>query len=140
MTAMSRFRIPYKFNFILGSALRFAPLFYTNFATITDAQKLRGHDMDKMKLLEKVMKGYVPIVTPLVLLLLRSSDDMQIAIESRAFGAPVKRTFVEELRMSRLDYLVVGFSLGLVLVTIYGVVTQGSLVPVGLIPYWAKPA
>ena len=141
--ALQKLRFPYKFNFAFSTAVRFSPLIFTTYYDIKDAQVLRAHDIDKMGYLDKVRKAFVPVVTPLFMSLLRRSDDLEIAIESRAFGAPVKRTFVEEFRFTRVDYI---FLIGMVLfaaLVLYGQINwQGYFVPsdwMSWVPSWARP-
>jgi len=108
MAALAMLRLPYKFIFALGTAMRFVPLVQETYADIRDAQRLRAHDVAKMKLFSKLTRGYLPVMVPLFLSLLRKSQDMDVAIESRAFGAPVKRTYVESVRLGPLDWLLGG--------------------------------
>ncbi|MBL7063407.1 MAG: energy-coupling factor transporter transmembrane protein EcfT [Anaerolineae bacterium] len=103
MAALAALRLPYKFIFAFGMAMRFVPLVQETYDDIRDAQRLRAHDVETMNLFDKVRKGYLPLVVPLFLTLLRKSQDMDVAIESRAFGAPVKRTYVETVGLQTLD-------------------------------------
>lgn len=141
--ALQKLKFPYKINFAFSTAVRFSPLIFTTFYDIKDAQTLRAHDVDKMGYIEKVKRGFVPLVTPLFMSLLRRSDDLEIAIESRAFGAPVKRTFVEEFRFTYIDYIFfVGMILFTVLVIVGQLYWQGYIVPsqwMGWVPVWARP-
>ena len=105
MAALATLKLPYKFIFALGTAMRFVPLVQETYEEIRDAQRLRAHDVAEMKLWHKVTRGYLPIIVPLFLTLLRKSQDMDVAIESRAFGAPVKRTYVESTGLQATDYL-----------------------------------
>jgi energy-coupling factor transport system permease protein len=108
MAALSALRLPYKFIFAFGMAMRFVPLVQQTYDDIRDAQKLRAHSVEEKGLVAKVRYGYLPLMIPLFLSLLRKSQDMDVAIESRAFGAPGKRTNVESvgLRGPDLIYLV----------------------------------
>ena len=105
MAGLAAIRVPYKFNFAFGMAMRFVPLVQETFDDIRAAQRLRAHDVDKMNLLDKIRKGYVPLMVPLFLTLLRKSQDMDVAIESRAFGAPVKRTFMQDISLRGWDWI-----------------------------------
>ncbi len=111
MAALARLRLPYKFIFTFGVAMRFTPLVAQTYRDIVASQRLRGYDLSAMPLPTRIFRGYVPIFIPLVLTLLRRAADLDIAIESRAFGAPVQRTYLEELRFGPFDYLAIGGSL-----------------------------
>ena len=50
-----------------------------------------------MKFVKRMMKGYIPLFIPLILTLMRRSADLDIAIESRGFGAPVKRSSLVDI-------------------------------------------
>jgi energy-coupling factor transport system permease protein len=108
MAALAVLKLPYKFIFAFGTAMRFVPLVQETYTDIRDAQRLRAHDVAEMKLFKKLTQGYLPVMVPLFLSLLRKSQDMDVAIESRAFGAPVKRTYVESVRLGPLDWLLGG--------------------------------
>lgn len=105
METMVKFRIPISFAFALVSGMRFTPLVLDTWRRIVDAQKLRAFDMEAMNILKRAFKAYVPIATPLILILLRRAYDLQIAIESRGFGAPKPRTFLEDIRFKLSDTL-----------------------------------
>jgi len=75
------------------------------------AQKLRAFDIDRMNPVTKLRRAYVPIVTPLVLLLFRKANDFQIALESRAFGAPGDPTEVEPRPFTAMDWIMTVFIL-----------------------------
>jgi len=96
MESLSKLKIPFAYTFMLVTAMRFTPTIQEIWRTIIDAQKLRGFDFDRMNMFKKLVKAYVPIITPLILISLRKANDLEIAIETRAFGAPIKRTLIEE--------------------------------------------
>jgi len=48
---------------------------------------------------------YVYVMAPVVITALRMADQLSLAIESRAFGAPTKRTYVTDLKMRTVDGL-----------------------------------
>lgn len=111
LASLSKLRLPYKAIFTLGMAFHLVPLVSQTYSDITDSQYLRGYDVKEMNYIKRVVKGYVPIFIPLVLTLLRRSGDLDIAIESRGFGAPVERTYFNEVKMKTLDYTALGLFL-----------------------------
>ena len=64
-----------------------------------DAQKTRGMDLDKGKLMER-LKKIVPIVTPLLSNALDISDQIALSMEARAFGSGNKNKFVKPASMT----------------------------------------
>src|SRR3989304_1496655 len=73
---------------------------------IISAQRLRAFDIDRMNPITKLRRAYVPIVTPLILLLFRKANDFQIALETRGFGTPGDPTEIEERPFTALDWFV----------------------------------
>jgi len=123
MAALAALKLPFKFVFVFGTAMRLTPLVQETFEEIREAQRLRGHNITRMNLWKKITKGYLPIFIPLLLSLLRKTNDMDVAIESRAFGAPVKRSYLEDVSLKRRDYLamflVFAFGAGLLWLSFY---------------------
>jgi len=119
MESLTRIKVPFKFSFIFVAGMRSVPLIQETWNTAVEAQKLRAFDIDRMNIFKKAFKAYIPIVTPVVLLLLRKAHDMQIAIETRAFGAPVKRTFMEDISFHREDVIFLAFIISLFILSIY---------------------
>jgi energy-coupling factor transport system permease protein len=105
MAGLAALKMPYKLVFTFGMAFRLVPLIGLTFKDITDAQKLRGHDIEEMKTKDKLIKGYIPLFVPLILTLMRRSADLDIAVESRGFGAPVKRTSLIDISLKAKDII-----------------------------------
>jgi energy-coupling factor transport system permease protein len=111
MAGMATIHLPYKFIFTFGVAMRLVPLVNSTYFDIMASQRLRGHDLTEMNYFKRLIKGYVPLFIPLVLTMLRRTADMDVAIESRGFGAPVERTYLEEVRPTRADFVALGIAL-----------------------------
>jgi len=109
MTAMGKLRIPQTATFMFVSALSFTTLIFEMWGSIVDAQKLRAFDIDSMNFVKRAVKAYIPIITPLILLLFRKANDFQIAMETKGFGAPVEPTEIETLTARFADYLWLAF-------------------------------
>ncbi len=77
----------------------------SSFQTITDlgqsaqvimeSQKARGIETEG-NLLQRA-KAYIPVMGPLVLNAISSTEEKSIAMDARAFSAPVEHTFLVEL-------------------------------------------
>lgn len=105
-SAFRLLRLPKVATFMIVSALSFTTLIFEMWEYITGAQKLRAFDIDRMNPVVKLRRAYVPIVTPLILLLFRKANDFQIALETRGFGSPGNPTVMEERHFTPLDWLV----------------------------------
>lgn len=108
MAALAKLRLPYKFIFTFGVAMRLVPLVTSTYFDIMASQRLRGHDLSEMNYFKRIVKGYVPLFIPLVLTMLRRTSDMDIAIESRGFGAPIQRTYLEDISPRGSDFVILG--------------------------------
>ncbi len=108
MTAMGKLRVPQVLTFMFVSALSFTNLIFEMWSSIVDAQKLRAFDIDSMNVLQRAFKAYIPIITPLILLLFRKGNDFQIAMETKGFGAPIEPTEIETLSARSTDYVWLG--------------------------------
>jgi energy-coupling factor transport system permease protein len=111
---MVRLGLPYEYGLSLAIALRYIPTFGGIILMIMDAQKARGLELDKGNFFRKTLK-YVYVMAPVVISALRMADQLSLAIESRAYGAPVKRTYLTDLKMRLTDgvalvVLVIAFS------------------------------
>jgi energy-coupling factor transport system permease protein len=105
MSAFRQLRFPKVATFMIVSALSFTTLIFEMWEHITGAQKLRAFDMDRMNPVVKLRRAYVPIVTPLILLLFRKANDFQIALETRGFGTPGNPTITEDRFFTPLDFI-----------------------------------
>ncbi|MFX0045555.1 MAG: energy-coupling factor transporter transmembrane component T family protein, partial [Candidatus Hermodarchaeota archaeon] len=120
--AFAKIRVPQKMAFMFMTAFRFVPLVQESMDSIIEAQKIRGFDLDQAGYVDKVRRAYVPIVTPLLLLMFRRAMDLEVAINARAFGAMKERTYIEDMSFKARDYagiLVVFASFGLMMYLLY---------------------
>lgn len=103
--ALTRIRVPQKVIFMFITAMRFVPLVQESMNNIIEAQKIRGFDIEAASMYQKLRRAYIPIITPLLLLMFRRAMDLEVAINARAFGARKDRTFVEDISFKLRDYL-----------------------------------
>jgi energy-coupling factor transport system permease protein len=130
MAVLAKLKLPYKFIFTLGIAMRLVPLIISTYQDILAAQRLRGYDIGEMNIFTRLVKGYVPLFIPLVLTMLRRTSDMDIAIESRGFGAPVERTYLQDITPTGKDWIVLSgvilfFGLVFIYIFFWGGMTFG---------------
>jgi energy-coupling factor transport system permease protein len=93
-----------QFVFIFSTAWRFIPIIQKQIRHLLDAQKTRGMELDKGKLIERVRK-LIPIVTPLLSNSLETGDQIALSMEARAFGAKTKNKFIKPMQYSLRDRL-----------------------------------
>ncbi len=117
--------MPFKFAYTFVLALRFLPLILDELATINNAQKSRGYDIDRVNPAIKVLKMF-PLTIPLILSALKRADTIALAMDLKAFNAYPKRTFFIGLQKGSADTTVRAVSV-LAMVFFVVVTFQGIL-------------
>ena len=109
--AFRRLGVPDKFAFATDLAFRFIPSLGQDFQMTLDAQRARGYELERRGggLVQQI-RNMAPLLIPLIVGSILRSEEVIDAMDLRGFGAR-PRTWLEELRYARLDYLVLGFSL-----------------------------
>lgn len=74
---------------------------------IQDAQRLRGLDTSKMNFVRKIRVS-AAMVVPLVLGTMTKSTQLEIALQAKAFSGSNDRTYLHEIVMQPLDWIVGG--------------------------------
>jgi len=87
------------FVFIFSTAWRFIPQIQQQLFNLMDAQKTRGMELEKGKMIER-LKKVIPIITPLLSNALDISDQIALSMEARAFGSGNKNKFVKPNSMN----------------------------------------
>ncbi|RPI88345.1 MAG: energy-coupling factor transporter transmembrane protein EcfT [Chloroflexi bacterium] len=97
--------LPYHLAYTTTSALNLVPILQNETNVIIDAQRLRAmKTFEKGKALDKA-RAYPALVTPLVIGAMRHAQSMAVAMDSRAFGANKKRTYIEDIEFKPLDWI-----------------------------------
>lgn len=85
--------IPYPLAFATGLAFRLVPVFSAMLQTTIQAQQIRGHILNDGNLLQRLRK-YAPLIIPVIVLSLRNTDQLAVALASRGYGRPGTRTSI----------------------------------------------
>ena len=105
--------LPYRIAYMATTAINMVPTFSDEIGVIMDAQKMRGMTVfEEGKTWDK-MKAWTTLVVPLVIGAMRRAQQMGVAMDTRAFGASKKRTFISSLQMKKSDWV---FGIGAFLV------------------------
>jgi energy-coupling factor transport system permease protein len=115
---MIRMGMPYRVGFAISTALRLVPTIASSAITITQAQRSRGLDLESGNIFERLRK-FLPLLVPVFISTIRSTNIFGMALESKGFGAREKRTFYLQLKMRSADYVVLAFSAVFVIVSVY---------------------
>ena len=90
---------------LVALALRFMPVLQDEMENISDAQLARGANFNPRRLNGKIKAlGYLTV--PLVLIILRRSDELIDAMEARGYQ-PGYRSYLYEPVLSRVDYALI---------------------------------
>ena len=102
MLAMTKLKLPYKSVLVTSLSTRFVPAIIDDARCITDVQRSRGLELDRVGRVQKA-KNYMAIGIPLLSNSLDRAVQVAEAMESRAFGSGKNRTFYRELKITRFD-------------------------------------
>jgi len=105
--------VPHPWGLTLAMALRYLPTMAGVFRVISDAQQARALDLTRGNPVTRA-KAYLPIVVAMLITALRTAENLSRALESRALGAGVRRTYLRQLHYRRAD---AAWTAGIVIVT-----------------------
>ncbi len=94
--------VPYRYGFMIITMMRFIPLFETESTIVSDAQKMRGLEVDRGGV-RKLLLSIRYTILPLVISALAKSEILALSMEGRAFGCRRTRTFLIADRYSFVD-------------------------------------
>lgn len=100
--SLMRAGLPYRFGFMLVTAIRFIPVFESEAGTVRNAQAARGLDIDHGGARGMVKMARFTLM-PLVVSALSKVDVLVISMEGRAFGYRRARTFTRAVPFGALD-------------------------------------
>lgn len=109
-----QWKCPYEIAFMSSVAIRFLPIFKAEMTDMVIAIQLRGIDLKKIKLHEK-LKIYKYILTPIVINSVLKAKELSAAMEMRGFRAYPCRTSYLVLKMKQIDFIIIGLCVTLVL-------------------------
>ncbi|MBC1806464.1 energy-coupling factor transporter transmembrane protein EcfT [Listeria sp. FSL L7-0993] len=100
--SLEKIGLPKKVTYVIMSTLQITPQMKELSNTIMDAQKSRGVETEGSLLIRA--KSFLPILGPLVLSSVESSEERVLTLESRAFSAKVKKTNIYSIKKVKKDY------------------------------------
>jgi energy-coupling factor transport system permease protein len=91
--------------------------------TVIEAQRSRGLDLRSKNIFTR-MKRSIPLLAPIFLTTIRTTNQLAMALEARGFGQSKERTSYQEIGLKGRDYGVFGF-LALVVLLVGILVLRG---------------
>lgn len=107
-----------RIGYVLSSVFQIIPQMSASMATITDAQRARGMETEG-KLLVR-LKAFLPLIGPVVMNALIGTRERAIALEVRGFNSHEKKSFLNEVKPMKVDYLVTSLLIGVLVLSIMG--------------------
>lgn len=102
---MIKLGLPYRVGFAISTAIRLVPTIASSLVTISQAQRSRGLDLESGNLLERLRK-FLPVLVPVFISTIRSTNIFSMALESRGFGARKDRTYYLQMEYTLADYVI----------------------------------
>ena len=102
--SLYKMKIPFQYGFGISLATRFVPSLTSEARNIREAQMSRGIDFQKGNLIYKIKK-YIPLLIPLYISAIRKAHFVAESMESRGFNQKKNRTFLYELKLKTIDYI-----------------------------------
>jgi energy-coupling factor transport system permease protein len=109
-------RLPFRYAFTAGMAVRFLPLLRQDLQSIYESQLSRGLRLDSFFM---KIKGLPPIMIPLILKTLRRADAVALSMELKGFGRRPEVTQMAELKMGWRDLWAFGAIVVYVVLAVY---------------------
>jgi len=94
---------------VMTIALRFVPTMALEISKIQKAQRIRGIDPAGNPV--KRLQSWVPMFVPIFVSAFRRADQLALAMEARGFRSARQRTRLNQLHISRSDYIATGIVL-----------------------------
>jgi energy-coupling factor transport system permease protein len=103
--------LPDKIAYAMELTMRFVPTYGRDFQLTLDAQRARGYELEKLRggLVAQVRK-LAPLIVPVTIHAIASSEDIIDAMDLRAFGT-VPRTWLEQLHYRPRDYALIALAI-----------------------------
>jgi energy-coupling factor transport system permease protein len=115
---LNKLGMPFPVSFALSLAFRLVPTFASTTATVIQAQKSRGLDLESGGILQRIKK-HVPLIIPIFIYAIRNADLLAMALESKSFGIRKNRTYYQQFKVTVADYLAITFLVILDFICIY---------------------
>lgn len=101
--ALEQAGLSHKVSFIILSTLKMFSVLDTKSKIIMDSQRARGVETEGNILVR--IKAFIPILIPLILTSISSTEEKALTLEARGFSAPSKHTFLYVLEKKKIDFI-----------------------------------
>ena len=101
--ALEQAGLSHKASFIILSTLKMFSVLDNKSKIIMDSQRARGVETEGNLLIRT--KSFIPILIPLILTSISSTEEKALTLEARGFSAPSKHTFLYILEKKKIDII-----------------------------------
>lgn len=105
VVGLVRMRVPYTLAFVAVSSLRFFPLLFEEVEAVKETQRLRGFALERMGLARRV-SIHARIAVPVILGALYKAQQIEMALQAKAFSASRARTYLHATKLRGPDLLI----------------------------------
>jgi energy-coupling factor transport system permease protein len=102
LLALNKLGVPIKLTFVAMTSLRFIPVVMEEWYVTLNAQRTRGLKFRRFDI-KGLFSAVYALLSTLIANSIRRARILALAMETRAFGANVKKVSFKELKMTRLD-------------------------------------
>lgn len=124
--SLNRLGVNYKIGYSISLALRYILDVQRDFNEIKQSQEARGIDMSKDVSLPTRIKSMGAILFPLIFSSMERIDVVSNAMELRGFGKNKKRTWYTARPFTKMDYMVIIFTIAFSVVALVFTFYDGS--------------
>ncbi len=117
--SLNKVGVHYKLAYPVSLTLRYFPDIQRNYQDISLAQQARGLEMSNKASLKSRFKNALMIIIPLIFSTIDRIDVISNAMDLRGFGKGKKRTWYSGKKLAKIDYIALGLSLLIFMITIY---------------------
>ncbi len=104
-----QWKLPYDIAFMVAIGIRFLPILREEIRESLLAIQLRGVEIRQIPIRQRI-NLYSYLFTPILVSTILKAEKLSIAVEMRGFRAYDSRTSYLNLKMSRLDYIIIATS------------------------------
>lgn len=129
MASMQKMGLPLKIAYPLFSALQIVPMLESRLQVVKEAQMSRGLRLQNVGIAQR-LRNFVPLLTPLLLGAIEEAYRRSIALEARGFSSKVKKTFLKDPKITRVDVVftvLVLLSVGLLSLLTFSIIPRPNL-------------
>jgi len=114
-----KLHIPYYYAYMIVLAIRFVPTVARDIQLVYDAHRARGSIIDSSLNPIRRLKSLVSLLISSFTVILNRVDSIAEALESRCFGFTNRRTFMNEIRIKKVDVVFITLTIPTLIILYY---------------------